>query len=229
MNAPAASALAAPLAAQPDSYFSAERPELLVLVPPGRRNVLDCGCGHGRLGAALKARDACRVVGIERNARAAAEARTRLDAVYVQDAGAPLPESGFDCILYGDVLEHLADPWAAVRAHAAALVPGGWVVASVPNVRHFSVAWTLYARGRWAYAPSGILDRTHLRFFTRRDARALLEQAGLRVDAVAANREPWNLKTLLVRATLGLLVADCLVVQWLLRARQPAAEESATP
>jgi SAM-dependent methyltransferase len=227
MNAPAASALPAAHAAQPEAYFSSDRPELLALVPPGRRKVLDCGCGYGRLGAALKARDACRVVGIEREARAAAEARTRLDAVVEQDAGAPLPESGFDCILYGDILEHLADPWAAVRAHAAALAPGGWVVLSVPNVRHFSVAWTLYARGRWQYAASGILDRTHLRFFTLGDARELLEQAGLRVEAVAANREPWNPKTLLVRATFGLLVPDCLVVQWLLRARKPEQKERA--
>ncbi|HWQ03100.1 MAG TPA: class I SAM-dependent methyltransferase [Candidatus Nitrosotenuis sp.] len=222
----AAATLSAPAAAQQESYFSGERSELLALVPRGRRKVLDCGCGYGRLGAALKARDGCRVVGLERDARAAAVARKHLDAVMEQDAEAPLNERGFDCMLYGDILEHLADPWGVLRAHAAALVPGGYVVLSVPNVRHFSVAWTLYARGRWRYARSGILDRTHLRFFALADARELVEQAGLVIEQVSANREPWSAKTVLVRLSYGLLVPDGLVVQWLMRARKPAGEET---
>jgi 2-polyprenyl-3-methyl-5-hydroxy-6-metoxy-1,4-benzoquinol methylase len=229
MNRQFAVAIPVAFAAHADDYLSCTRPELLSLVPRGRRNVLDCGCGFGRLGAALKQRDGCRVVGLERDPRAAAEARRQLDFVYEQDAAEPLAERGFDCILYGDILEHLADPWGVLRGHAAALESGGFVVLSAPNVRHFSVAWNLYVRGRWRYAPSGILDRTHLRFFALSDLRELVQQAGLHIESVQANREPWTAKTILVRLTYGLLVPDGLVAQWLIRARKPERNAGSSP
>src|SRR4051794_39540297 len=171
--------------------YESERPEILALVPSGARRVLDLGCATGALGAALKARQAVEVVGIERDPVYAAEARERCDRVIVGDVeDVPGDLGGFDCLVAADVLEHLADPWSALRAYAELLEPGCRAVVSLPNVAH----WTTYAalaRGSWPRRPQGVHDATHLRWFTLRDALELLEQAGLRVEHV--ERRPWVL------------------------------------
>jgi 2-polyprenyl-3-methyl-5-hydroxy-6-metoxy-1,4-benzoquinol methylase len=164
-------------------YFEFARPELLALVPATARRVLDVGCGAGRLGEAIKARQQAEVVGIECDERAARAAVSRLDRVLAGDAEALEPDFGpgsFDAVVCGDVLEHMADPEAFLRKVRAWLAPGGVLVASVPNVRHHSVVSAL-VNGNWTYETAGLLDRTHLHFFTRRDAEELFSRAGFRV------------------------------------------------
>ena len=164
--------------------YTGARPEVQALVPRSARRVLDLGCATGALGAGLRARG-CEVVGVERDPAFAREAEGRLDSVVVADA-AELPDclGRFDCIVAADVLEHLPDPWTALRDAMALLQPGGSVVVSLPNVRFFETFWELGIRGRWPRHDQGIFDRSHLRWFTLRDARDLLEGAGLRVEAV---------------------------------------------
>ena len=152
-------------------------------VPPGAR-VLDVGCATGYLAAALTARG-CRVVGFERDPESAAVAEAHCERVIVGDlesAGdrARLSD-GMDVVVFGDVLEHLVDPWAALRWAHGLLAPGGFVVASIPNVAAWPVRLGLLA-GRFEYADLGLLDRTHLRFFTRASARRLAEDAGYTVE-----------------------------------------------
>jgi SAM-dependent methyltransferase len=153
-------------------------------VPDGAR-VLDVGCATGYLAAEL-AWHGCRVTGVEADPVVAEPARAHCEAVVigdVEDAAcrAELAALGpFDVVLCGDVLEHLRDPWSALRALAALGAPGGAVVLSVPNVAHWTGRRAL-ARGRFPYAEHGLFDRTHLRFFTRASARHLAEGAGLRV------------------------------------------------
>ena len=164
-------------------YFEFDRPELVALVPTTARDVIDVGCGAGRVGAALKNRQECRVVGVERDPAAAAAARTRLDFVVEGDAETldwPFPEQSFDAVVCGDVLEHLRDPLAFLRRVRAWLRPESVLVASLPNVRHHSVVRGLLA-GDWTYEPAGLLDHTHLRFFTRREVEKLLFRAGFGV------------------------------------------------
>ena len=159
-------------------------------MPEGARRILDVGCGEGAFGALLKRRRGCEVHGVERFPPAAAAARRVLDSVTEGDAESarlPFDDGSFDCLVYADVLEHLVDPWRALRDHVRLLRPGGRVVASVPNVRHLGVVLRLLLLGRIDYADEGILDRTHLRFFTRRSLLALLEGAGL--AGVALRRE----------------------------------------
>src|SRR5205823_7166679 len=105
------------------------------------------------------------------------------------DAGVPPLEGGFDAIVCADVLEHLRDPAAALAAVRHALAPDGEVVISIPNVAHLWVRLSLLA-GRFDYAERGILDRTHLRFFTRRTLLALLARAGLAVDELRVTPVP---------------------------------------
>jgi SAM-dependent methyltransferase len=153
-------------------------------VPDGAR-VLDVGCATGYLAAEL-ARRGCRVTGVEADPAAAERARAHCEAVVVGDAedegcrGELAALAPFDVVLCGDVLEHLRDPWSALRGLAALAAPGGQVVLSVPNVAHWTGRRAL-VRGRFPYAEHGLFDRTHLRFFTRTSAGDLARSAGLRV------------------------------------------------
>jgi GT2 family glycosyltransferase/2-polyprenyl-3-methyl-5-hydroxy-6-metoxy-1,4-benzoquinol methylase len=172
------------------AYHLNDRPELAALVPAEARRILDVGCAGGRLGRRLKAGTEREVVGIEVDPAAAAEARRHLDEVWPLDLDAVerLPAGGFDCVICADVLEHLRDPERALRLLRRALAPGGRLLASIPNVRHASVLLPLLVDGRFTYRDEGILDRTHLRFFTLQEILALLGRAGFAVGAVAAIR-----------------------------------------
>jgi len=164
-------------------YYECARPELLELIPRSAGRVLDVGCGAGRLGEALKARQPASVVGIEVNPGAATCARPRLDQVFEGDVevlDVNFTEGSFDCIVCGDVIEHLRDPARFLRRARSWLGPDGRVIASVPNVRHHSVVSSLL-EGNWTYEPAGLLDETHLHFFTRRDMVDLFERAGFHI------------------------------------------------
>jgi 2-polyprenyl-3-methyl-5-hydroxy-6-metoxy-1,4-benzoquinol methylase len=161
---------------------------LLASVPPGR--VLDIGCGQGGFGAALKARSADRqVFGIEPT-DAAARASAVLDDVVQGSFPDDLPRDwcNFDVLTFMDVLEHFADPWATLRACTPLLAPGGKVMAQIPNIRCVKTSVELLVHGRWEYEDIGLLDRTHLRFFTRSSILQLFDQCGFTVERI----EPWN-------------------------------------
>jgi methionine biosynthesis protein MetW len=164
------------------------RPEIQALVPTDARRILDLGCSSGALGAALRERQGASVVGIEVDPGYAADARARLDEVVEADIEGLMGQADledrlgrFDCVIAGDVLEHLRDPWAVLRYAAGLLDLGGRAVVSLPNVRYWETFWQLGRRNTWPRRSEGIFDETHLRWFTYRDARALLEQAALEV------------------------------------------------
>jgi methionine biosynthesis protein MetW len=170
--------------ARADAYEN-PRAELQRHVPSGARRVLDLGCASGALGAALKARGAY-VAGVERDPEYAARARERLDQVIEADLETldPEPLGRFDVLVAGDVLEHLADPWAVLRRFAEIVEPRGTVVVSLPNVRHWESVFAIAVQGRFPRRNEGVFDRTHLRWFTLHDAWSLVDQAGLSVEAV---------------------------------------------
>ncbi len=147
---------------------------------PSGGAVLDVGCASGGLLVALGGH-AGRRVGIEPDPVAAATARRHADEVHVGSVYEVDPGSAsFDVVVLGDVLEHVADPAAALRRAAGWVAPGGRLVISVPNVAHWSVRLEVL-RGRWEYQASGILDDTHLRFFTWASGCDLVRGAGLTV------------------------------------------------
>lgn len=168
-------------------YFRHPRRHILELVPRSARTVLDVGCGAGLLGQQLRERQPCEVWGIECDPDAAREAHQRLDRVIeapVLGAAPALPRAHFDTLIAADVLEHLPDPLAALRVLVPSLAPGATIVISLPNVQHHSVVRDLL-RGRFTYRPAGILDHTHLRFFTRASIFDLVRRAGLTVERIA--------------------------------------------
>jgi SAM-dependent methyltransferase len=166
--------------------YETPRAEIAARVPKNARRVLDLGCAAGGLATLLQGVE---VVGVELDEGYAAAAerhcarvvRADIEELARQDLEAELGR--FDCLVAADVLEHLVDPWSALRAYARLLDPGGTAVISLPNVAH----WSTYAalvKGSWPRRPEGIHDATHLRWFTLGDARELVMQAGLTVATI---------------------------------------------
>jgi len=155
---------------------------LMVAMVGGNKRVLDVGCATGYLARAL-VDQGCVVSGLEQDAAAAAEAAPHIANLVVADLETTdlveaFGAAKFDVVLFGDVLEHLRDPLAVLRQARPLLAPGGSVIASIPNVAHGSVRLALL-RGRFDYQPLGLLDHTHLRFFTRRSIEAMFSDAGM--------------------------------------------------
>ncbi len=207
------------------------RGDLVALLPASCRALLDVGCATGALGAGLKAqRPGARVVGIEVDAAMAAEAERRLDRTIVGDVerwdevGAALAGQRFDCIVCGDVLEHLRDPWTTLERLVSLLEPGGYALLSLPNIGHADQLVNTFLRKRWAYRERGIHDRTHLRFFARRNVTDLVEQAGLELVELRRTyrliERPHGLNRFARFAAVPGL-RDLLTFQFLVLARRP--------
>jgi 2-polyprenyl-3-methyl-5-hydroxy-6-metoxy-1,4-benzoquinol methylase len=193
-------------------YHDNPRVEIAGFIQEGPRLVLDVGCGGGATGRIIKQKfPGARVVGIESNPRAAERAQEFLDDVICAPIDTAqvlerLKGARADLVLLLDVLEHLYDPWRSLLRVREWLAPGTRVLASVPNVRNLVTLDSL-AAGRWEYEPNGVLDITHLRFFTRASLRELFEETGYTisrltplfrnetVDPYVVARQPGRLST----------------------------------
>ena len=166
---------------KPGSFSSHGRILQFLQPVPRDARILDVGTATGYFGAVLRRQGFSRVSGVEVNPAWAEEARPwyeRLVVADVQSAPLPWPPGSFDVIMCADVLEHVSNPLAALLKLRPLLSPSGWLLASLPNVAHWSIRLSLLF-GHFAYRDNGILDRDHLRFFTRQSARSLLRQASL--------------------------------------------------
>jgi 2-polyprenyl-3-methyl-5-hydroxy-6-metoxy-1,4-benzoquinol methylase len=159
-------------------YFQARRGEVLEFVPRSASNIVEFGCGAGVFSSQIKSRQKARVVGVELMPEPANQARAHLDHVFqcnIEHGLDFLAGESFDCAIFIDVLEHLASPWTALRELKKYMAPGGIVVASIPNIRYYEVVKMLLFERRFRYADEGVMDRTHLRFFTHDDIVDLFE------------------------------------------------------
>jgi 2-polyprenyl-3-methyl-5-hydroxy-6-metoxy-1,4-benzoquinol methylase len=157
---------------------------MLKYIPQGTRTTPEFGCGCGGFSALLKARLGVESWAVEVDETAAQEASRKLDRVLCADAHASIariPDNHFDCILFFDVLEHLVDLYSLLLAVKPKLTTAGVIVASIPNIRYYRAFLKLVVHGDWHYEDQGIMDRTHLRFFTRKSIINTFEQLDFRI------------------------------------------------
>lgn len=181
----------------------------LRMIPEGSL-VLDAGCHSGAFGALVRERKGCRVIGIDIDAEPLAEAATRLDDAFVVNIetsgwAATVREHGydrFDVILFGDILEHTRDPLTILKEARSLLKPDGRIIVSIPNVAYWRTRFALLA-GKFDYTDWGILDKTHLRFYTRATARELIASAGY--ELIEQDMAGYTLPQWLLRKFPGLL------------------------
>lgn len=210
-------------------YFANCRKEILPALPESISSILEVGCGSGATLSWIATEwNVQRTVGLELDPSATKAAVARgLDA-RIQNIEEMTHEEiadlgKFDVVLALDVLEHLRDPWSFLRRLAGCIVEGGTFIATIPNVRHTSVIGNLLFRGEWHYEESGILDKTHLRFFTRKSAVELVAGEFSSVITmpifVGRNRQ-------INKATFSLL-EDFLALQYLVVGNKVMAREMA--
>lgn len=173
-----------------DQYYDQANPDLLYRIPATAHSVLELGCGTGALGRAFKTINPEVIyIGIELMPEPAAKARKVLDHVIEgdisQQAFKTLPGAfaQVDCLVFGDVLEHLIDPEAALKKLIPLLKDNGKLLACIPNVQHWSVIANLLS-GQWPQEDQGIFDSTHLRWFTKQSICTLLEGVGLQIQSI---------------------------------------------
>ncbi len=206
-------------------YYLITRDDMIRLIPAGTRKILEIGCGAGMTGKLLKELGFEEIVGVEIVDEVARKAIPYYDRVIVGDVEKvvlPYEKGHFDCILYGDVLEHLVEPWRVLKEHNALLKPGGTIVCSIPNIRHYRITRRLLLKGKWEYQESGILDRTHLRFFTLTSMKKMVTDSGFEITTII--KKPSAAKWLKwLNVLLGNLLIDHLVRRYVFSAKKKEA------
>lgn len=206
-----------------DCYFSICRTDILALVPQKSGNrMLEVGAGTGETLLKAKASGLAHyVVGVDLTRVADShQSHPDLDRFIIGNIENLIPElekDSFDVIICGDVLEHLIDPWETLAGLKSLLRDGGVIIASVPNVRYWKISMGLFFKGSWSYVDSGILDRTHLRFFAKDTVQRLFSETGLRIVAMESQgpQRAWGFSAWALNLLTFGLLADLLTVQYL--------------
>ena len=170
-----------------EGYFQHTRDDLFRLIKGNPDSILDVGCGYGLTAKRIKERFNSKLAfGIEINREAAIKAEENLDGVLVIDLNKtcelPLKEK-FDLIILADILEHLANPIDLLVSLKNLLNENGQIIISIPNIRNWRIIFELIFKGDWRYRNKGILDSTHLRFFTKKSAERMIKSAGYYEEA----------------------------------------------
>ncbi|MCI3986671.1 class I SAM-dependent methyltransferase [Bacillus vallismortis] len=167
-------------------YYKGINRKLFDLVGPHAKNILEVGCAEGLFGAAVKEKTNCSYYGIESYPPAAEKAAHHIDEVIMGDIETlklPFQKNTFDHIIFGDVLEHLKDPWAVLGNLKPYVKETGSILASIPHIGHISIFESLLS-GKWTYTQAGLLDKTHLRFFTLQEMKKMFHETGYNISQI---------------------------------------------
>jgi len=165
-------------------YYQNTREEMLSYIPKNAKRTLEIGCGCGLFSELVKKELDAECWGVEIEEKSAKIAAEKLHRVVRSDAGdslTTLPDNYFDCIILNDVLEHLQDPFTLLESIKSKVTSDGVVVLSIPNVRFWNNLRAFAWRGEWDYKEAGILDSTHLRFFTHKSLLKMFQRLGYEV------------------------------------------------
>jgi 2-polyprenyl-3-methyl-5-hydroxy-6-metoxy-1,4-benzoquinol methylase len=208
------------------SYFSFIRKDIAPLLPKKCGDVIELGCGDGgTLDWLKKSGYAQNTTGMELCEEPASLARKQVDHVIegnIELTIKKLNHQSYDLVLCLDVLEHLVDPWTVVQELYMLLRPGGSIIISLPNVRNYTVLLPLLFNGTWRYQKDGIMDRTHLRFFSRNGAKKILTNNGFIIkDSADSGLQPRRKMEIWKAILAKTALRDFCVTQFLLRAEKP--------
>ena len=203
-------------------YFRHARLEILDLLPNGFNSIVDVGGSSGATLSAIKARwPAIRTICLDTHEASVRVARKNGHEAFVCDIEKSVPDvfRTSDVVMFLDVLEHLVDPWSQLAKIVDQLPSGAHVIVSLPNVRFWEASCRLFFLGDWKLEEAGVMDRTHLRFFTRRTGAEMLRGAGLNIQKTRA-RLPGGRKYTLINAISFGFLKDFLTEQYIFAAEK---------
>ena len=163
------------------NYYGNTRPEVVAFIPKDIKTILDIGCGEGNFLKSIKDLTGAETWGVELVAGVVDREKNNINNLLIgkiEDVLNQIPDSYFDCITFNDVLEHLIDPTIILVDIKSKLKDTGLIIASIPNVRFIDNLFELIVKKDWEYKNEGILDFTHVRFFTQRSMRRMFQNAG---------------------------------------------------
>lgn len=198
-------------------YYALERPEMLPFFPASGKTMLDIGCGEGLFGKTLIDSRGTEVWGIDFDQESIDVAANILSKVFCGDVHQLLddiPDNYFDAIYFNDVLEHLVDPYTLLEQVRPKLTANGVVIASIPNLRYFRVLAQILFKKDFRYEKKGVMDETHMRFFTQKSIDRMFVEAGYQVQRIQPMNRSRSFKPKVVQlCTLGLAGADIAYTQ----------------
>jgi 2-polyprenyl-3-methyl-5-hydroxy-6-metoxy-1,4-benzoquinol methylase len=208
---------------KPAGYYSLDRTALMPFVPEDLEKVLDVGCSEGWFGKRLKEQKGVKEVwGVEPFESVVAQAKENLDKVIhakIEEGIKQLPEHYFDCIFFNDVLEHLVDPYAVLENIKSKCKPDGWVIASIPNILNYETMLLNLKNQDWEYKDYGIMDRTHLRFFTKKSINRMFVEAGYKVESITGINKFYGKKFAILNFLLFNKLEQMKYVQMVVKAK----------
>lgn len=169
---------------KPDNYFNNTRHEMLDFLPKTTKTLLDVGCGEGAFASMIKEKFQTETWGIELMQEEGEKAKKLLDKVFIGEVEGfidELPDNYFDTIYFNDVLEHLVDPYVVLEKMKSKLSKDGVIISSIPNMRYHSALKNLVLNKNWEYEDHGIMDKTHLRFFTGKSIANMYTRLGYKI------------------------------------------------
>jgi 2-polyprenyl-3-methyl-5-hydroxy-6-metoxy-1,4-benzoquinol methylase len=202
---------------KPDTYYTNVRQEMIDFMPKTAKTVLDVGCGEGAFASYIKNKFEIEAWGIEMTPEPASVAETKLDNVLIgacEDKIAELPDGYFDVIYFNDILEHLVDPYAVLKSIKAKLSKNGVIISSIPNVRYFRVLKKLIVNKNWEYEKDGVLDKTHLRFFTTKSIQKMYNDLGYKIQSHQGINKTKSIKPYLYNIPLFFSAKDIFYIQY---------------
>ena len=182
---------------KPSGYYDNFRDEMLVYLPKEAKKILEVGCGNGCFAEVIKKQNNAEVWGIELMEEEAEKAKLVLDKAFAgpcENFIDDLPEDYFDAIYFNDVLEHLVDPYTVLKKLRSKLSKNGVVISSIPNVRYHNTFMRVLIKKDWKYEDYGVMDFTHLRFFTEKSINRMYKEAGYTVKVTEGINKSKSLK-----------------------------------
>lgn len=204
------------------AYYEMERLDMLEFCPEGTGTLLDIGCGEGWFGKAAQDRRGIEAWGIDFDRDSIDTASTLLHRAFcgdVHETLTQLPDGYFDAICFNDLLEHLVDPYSLIESVKTKLSTDGVVIASIPNLRYFRVLGSLLFGRDFRYQKKGVMDETHLRFFTVKSVQRMFQEAGYEIQLLQPITRSSSFKPILAQVfSLGLAGSDIAYAQIAVRA-----------